>query len=84
MIVDSPGVGESDVMSEFVLSYLPRAFCFMYVLNSNNAGGIHDDRVRACKVEYLVRISCISSATIKMRMLTRRAGMMQGRERTLV
>lgn len=49
MIVDSPGVGESDVMSEFVLNYLPRAFCFMYVINSYNAGGIQSDRVRAYK-----------------------------------
>ena len=51
MIVDSPGVGESDIMSEFVLNYLPRASCFMYVINSCNAGGIHDDRVLAYKVE---------------------------------
>ena len=34
MIVDSPGIGESDVMSEFVLNYLPQAFCFMYVIKS--------------------------------------------------
>ena len=40
MIVDSPGVGESDVMSSFVL------FCFMYVLSASNAGGIQPDRVR--------------------------------------
>ena len=53
MIVDSPGIGESDVMSEFVLNYLPRAFCFMYVINSYNAGGIQSDRVRA----YKIRIS---------------------------
>ena len=53
MIVDSPGIGESDVMSEFVLNYLPRAFCFMYVINSHNAGGIQSDRVRA----YKIRIS---------------------------
>ena len=46
MIVDSPGIGESDVMTEFVLNYLPRAFCFMYVINSDNAGGIQSDRVR--------------------------------------
>ena len=45
MIVDSPGVGESKVMSEFVVNYLPRAFCFMYVINSENAGGIQKDRV---------------------------------------
>ena len=46
MIVDSPGVGESEVMSSFVLNYLPRAFCFMYVLSASNAGGIQPDRVR--------------------------------------
>ena len=45
MIVDSPGIGESDVMSEFVLNYLSRAFCFMYVINSENAGGVQEDRV---------------------------------------
>ncbi|RMX55977.1 hypothetical protein pdam_00021724 [Pocillopora damicornis] len=45
MIVDSPGVGESDVMSSFVLNYLPRAFCFMYVLCTSNAGGIQPDRL---------------------------------------
>ena len=50
MIVDSPGIGESDVMSEFVLNYLPRAFCFMYVINSYNAGGIQSDRVRTNKI----------------------------------
>ena len=53
MIVDSPGIGESDVMSEFVLNYLPRAFCFMYVINSYNAGGIQSDRVR----DFNIRIS---------------------------
>ena len=46
MIVDSPGVGESDVMSEFVVNYMPHAFCFMYVINSANAGGVQEDRVR--------------------------------------
>ena len=45
MIVDSPGVGESEDMSELVLNYLPHAFCFMYVINSVNAGGIQGDRV---------------------------------------
>ena len=53
MIVDSPGIGESDVMSEFVFNYLPRAFCFMYVVNSYNAGGIQSDRVST----YKIRIS---------------------------
>lgn len=46
MIVDSPGVGESEAMNEFVLNYLPQAFCFIYVIKSNNAGGVQKDRVR--------------------------------------
>lgn len=46
MIVDSPGVGESDLMNEFVFNYLPQAFCFIYVVKSSNAGGIQEDRVR--------------------------------------
>ena len=45
MIVDSPGVGESDIMDEIVLNYLPNAFAFIYVMNSSNAGGVQTDRV---------------------------------------
>ncbi len=45
MIVDSPGIGENDDMNESVLNYLPNAFCFIYVINSTNAGGIQEDRV---------------------------------------
>ena len=46
MIVDSPGVGESEMMDEFVLNYMSNAFCFMYVTNTHNAGGVQKDRVR--------------------------------------
>ena len=45
MIVDRPGVGESDIMDEIVLNYLPNAFAFIYVINSSNAGGVQTDRV---------------------------------------
>ena len=57
MIVDSPGIGESDVMTEFVLNYLPRAFCFMYVINSDNAGGIQSDRVGINKIRITFNIA---------------------------
>ena len=46
VIVDSPGVGESDIMDDMVKEYLPEAFAFIYVINSANAGGIQRDRVR--------------------------------------
>ena len=45
VIVDSPGVGESDIMDDIVKTYLPEAFAFIYVINSANAGGIQRDRV---------------------------------------
>ena len=46
VIIDSPGVGESDIMDEIVTRYLPQAFAFVYVINSANAGGVQKDRVR--------------------------------------
>ncbi len=45
-MVDSPGIGESDVMDRMVEEYLPEAFAIIYVINSANAGGIRKDTVR--------------------------------------
>jgi len=45
VIVDSPGVGESEIMDDIVVNYLPNAFAFIYVINSGNAGGVQKDRV---------------------------------------
>ena len=45
-IVDSPGVGESDELTDRLMEYLPRAAAFIYVINSSNAGGVQEDRVR--------------------------------------
>ena len=45
VIIDSPGIGESDIMDKIVSQYLPEAFAFIYVINSANAGGVQKDRV---------------------------------------
>ena len=45
VIIDSPGVGESEIMDEIVREYLPEAFKFIYVINCTNAGGVQKDRV---------------------------------------
>ena len=45
VIIDSPGIGESEIMDEIVTQYLPQAFAFIYVINSANAGGVQKDRV---------------------------------------
>ena len=45
VIIDSPGVGESEIMDEIVTEYLPRAFAFIYTINCLNGGGVQKDRV---------------------------------------
>ena len=45
VIVDSPGIGESELMDEEVGEYLPEAFAFIYVIKTDNAGGVQKDRV---------------------------------------
>ncbi|XP_078703852.1 uncharacterized protein LOC144928941 [Branchiostoma floridae x Branchiostoma belcheri] len=52
-IVDSPGVGESDMMDEVVAGYITSAFAFIYIIASSSAGGTQRDRlgllVEKCK-----------------------------------
>ena len=45
VIIDSPGVGDSEIMDEIVTEYLPEAFAFTYFINCTNAGGVQKDRV---------------------------------------
>ena len=59
MIVESTGVGESEMMDEFVVNYMSNAFCFMYVINTHNAGGVQKDRVR---ITYSLCINCSETA----------------------
>ena len=42
-------------MDEIVTEYLPRAFAFIYTINSSNAGGVQKDRVS----DYLVKLKVI-------------------------
>ena len=66
MIVDSPGIGESDIMDSQVMQYLPEAIAFIYVINSNNAGGVQKDRVcdKASIVTLLFKTYFIESILI--------------------
>uniref|UniRef100_A0A8W8P2U5 Dynamin N-terminal domain-containing protein n=1 Tax=Magallana gigas TaxID=29159 RepID=A0A8W8P2U5_MAGGI len=47
MIVDTPGFGDQEQqgVAEKMMSYLPNALAFIFVLNVSNAGGVQDDRV---------------------------------------
>nr|XP_022303100.1 uncharacterized protein LOC111110782 [Crassostrea virginica]XP_022303101.1 uncharacterized protein LOC111110782 [Crassostrea virginica]XP_022303102.1 uncharacterized protein LOC111110782 [Crassostrea virginica] len=44
-VVDTPGVGESEEMTNILMNYLPEAVAFIYVINTANAGGVQDDRL---------------------------------------
>lgn len=54
MIVDTPGCGDmgQKEVSDMMMSYLPNALAFVFVLNVSNAGGIQDDRVSKGKEKY--------------------------------
>ena len=46
--MDTPGIGEDAIGDEItnrLMSYLPNAVAFIYVINSYNSGGLQDDRV---------------------------------------
>ena len=41
-------------MDQIVTEYIPEAFCFIYVINSCNAGGVQKDRVSIDLFHYLM------------------------------
>lgn len=45
IIVDTPGIGTSDQLTERLVEYLPKAVAFVYVINSPNDGGLQTDRL---------------------------------------
>lgn len=53
VIIDSPGLGESDDMDQVLMNYLPNAFAFMYVINVTNAGGLQKDLKDKVNIENL-------------------------------
>ena len=46
-IIDSPGFGENAVMDKLLMDYIAtnQIFAFIYVIKSDNAGGVQEDRV---------------------------------------
>ena len=45
LIVDSPGIADTQEMTDIVLDYLMEACAFIYIINSANAGGVAPERV---------------------------------------
>ena len=45
-LVDTPGIGESQELTDLVTQTLKQVFGVIYVVNPGNAGGISKDRVR--------------------------------------
>lgn len=49
MIVDSPGVGETEEFDTMVYQYIPEVFAFIYVISLANSDGIQKDTVSTPK-----------------------------------
>lgn len=64
VIVDSPGVGENEELTDMVKQYIPHASGLIYVINTPNAGGIDSDRVRRGKLATNITILSIVSLLI--------------------
>ncbi|KAJ8305494.1 hypothetical protein KUTeg_016039, partial [Tegillarca granosa] len=63
-IVDSPGIGDTEEMTNMVLDYIMEACAFIYVINSANAGGVQTDRLMKsptgwpeCKPDQIIKLS---------------------------
>jgi len=54
-VVDTPGVGEDEELTEMVKQYLCKAFAFIYVINTPNAGGIDPDRLQDLIFSHLCK-----------------------------
>ena len=48
-LVDTPGIGENNEMKQVLLDYIEKnnVYGFIYVIKSDNAGGVAKDRVSA-------------------------------------
>ncbi|XP_052240956.1 uncharacterized protein LOC127851295 [Dreissena polymorpha] len=44
-LVDSPGIGDNQELSEKLLNYLPNASALIFVINSSNCGGVQGDKI---------------------------------------
>lgn len=55
VLVDSPGVGETEAMKKMVLDYITNAAAFIFVIDSKNAGGMLE-RVNTWINACLVRL----------------------------
>lgn len=45
IIVDTPGIGETDELDQMLIDFLPSAVSMIFVVNASSAGGIQKGRV---------------------------------------
>ncbi|CAC5409423.1 unnamed protein product [Mytilus coruscus] len=45
IIVDTPGIGESEELDNILMDLWPHAVSFVFIINAKNAGGIQEDRL---------------------------------------
>ncbi|XP_076108776.1 bacterial dynamin-like protein [Mytilus galloprovincialis] len=45
ILVDTPGIGESDELDSILLEFLPHAVSFLFIIDASHSGGVDKDRL---------------------------------------
>lgn len=45
VLVDTPGIGDSDHLRQILEEYIPKAVAFVFIVDVSRAGGLQKDRV---------------------------------------
>ena len=65
MIVDSPGIGDSDELDDVVYQYVPKVFASIYVISLANSHGIHKDTVSILQASISAKFVLIIKLPIR-------------------
>lgn len=68
MIVDTPGCGDMErkEVADKMMSFLPNALAFVFVINVSNAGGLQNDRVPSKQMAMILAfLSIFFSKTVE-------------------
>lgn len=59
VLVDTPGIGENEFLENYLMEYIRthQILGFMYIIMTDNALGIAEDRVRVILLTHLVHVN---------------------------
>lgn len=60
MLADTPGIGENEFLEDYLMEYISRTeiLGFIYVIFSDDGGGVQEDRVCRLKIVKRNELQC--------------------------